>query len=854
MSSQSSLSINSKQRSHSPARSQQGSSVKRKPLHERTDSQTNEHPTIRLVKDPESVEEFVYSRDPFPTKSSQVLHPSSSGKRVPQDRDRHVSDDAPPPNPPASSLRIDSLFPAPLHPKTSLGRSTSTGPADNDSRQGKGSSYSPSSSRHPSATSSQLSAPANVGLDTSGREENEGDDTAAIPADVRPILPSLISKLDRELSSQPSETSLASSVNSNTLTVRQEQQAISSEALEADANASSTSLVLVERNPSRPLTARSRGSQRSITAPPSYPRPILKRSAESIASRTLLSQASIERLRTISNPSAPWHAALQATLNSGIRVQYPTVKPPVPPSTAGSWASVDNETPPPVSVPKRRSLRMNERPVGQSQWAPRPLSTIPSESERASHAFTEGSGVTTQVSSPIERRRTRGSFGSSFMLNATPEELGDLDRSLGKRPIRPDHDEHHDTLGELSSPYLHAQHSGSLARYSDPLIRPDSSLGEIQSKRSSYGSYIAATLPDWAKRYYSLGERTSLVISGLPNSSSTSLSSSRLNTADTGRSGSPDPTNVPLSIFHPRKRPRIQLPKTPNDNIRTADPGPSSSAHLAPPNEPRLSQISRSEALGSNPHRDRDSLAITEATVPPAHERLSVLRPLEARHVSNPISPHLRRDRRSTATGATAMSRRSMYRLSAWRAPSLEEVGAGCSWIWGPEGRQVVLFAIGFIFPIAWIVAAFLPLPKYPQGEMSEVGRNSGERGPLTRSQLDVEVAIVQEVGSIEERKYQKAMWWRWANRFMSVVGLVVIGAIVSGPAEHVAKRIADRNPDCTCYSWRSHVIPTLPLLVNISYPFFATPKDDIRTPMRLWPHEKSSKPQGKPLRNTRPT
>ena len=34
----------------------------------------------------------------------------------------------------------------------------------------------------------------------------------------------------------------------------------------------------------------------------------------------------------------------------------------------------------------------------------------------------------------------------------------------------------------------------------------------------------------------------------------------------------------------------------------------------------------------------------------------------------------------------------------------------------------------------------------------------------------------------LEERRYQKARWWRTLNRFMCVAGLAIIGAIVSFP------------------------------------------------------------------------
>ncbi|KAI9711223.1 MAG: hypothetical protein M1820_002210 [Bogoriella megaspora] len=775
MSSHSSLSITSKQSLSSPvaagAAQKKGSPIKRKPLplHQRIESEANQHPTIRLVDDPEPISapnSPVYSKNPFPIKPSQILHPSSSSRRVPQDRDRHVSDAAPPPSPAASTLRIDSLLPAPLQPKTSLRGSTSTITSDNDTRLDKGPSFSPSSSRFPSATFSKLSAPSGVVQDASGQDENEENDTAGIPADIRPILPSLISKLDQELSSRASDTSLASSASSDALTARQSKLSDRPESSSTAAGESTTSLILPDRNPNRPLTARSRSSQRSVSTPIAYPRPILKRTAESIAGRTLLSQASIERLRTFSNPSAPWHAALQATLNSGARVQFPTVKPP---TTSGSWASVESGTPPPLIVPKR-SVRMTDRASGEKPWGSR-LSTIPSESER-SHAFT-GSGVTTQGSSPIERRRTRGSLGSSFMLNATAEEFENLDRRLGKQPMPHDSDEHEDIVGELTSPGLRPQRSGSLGRLSDHLLRPESSLSDLPSKRSSYGSYVAATLPAWARRYYSLGDRTSLFV-GFNNSSTASLNSnSRLNTADTGRSGSPDTSNLPLSIFHPRKRPRMQAaPTASQEDISALNADPSSS-RPNPSKSSRPPHGSRTEALRSNPHRNRDSLAITDA---PVHERLSVARPLEARRVSLPASPHLRHDRRSVATAG----HRSSYRLSAWRAPSLEEVEAGWSWVWGPEGRQVTMFALGFVFPFAWMIAAFLPLPKNSNAEMSEVSKVLTRGGPQTRSQLDIEATIVEEVGSLEDRRFQKAKWWRWANRGMSVVGLAVIGAIVA--------------------------------------------------------------------------
>jgi len=55
-------------------------------------------------------------------------------------------------------------------------------------------------------------------------------------------------------------------------------------------------------------------------------------------------------------------------------------------------------------------------------------------------------------------------------------------------------------------------------------------------------------------------------------------------------------------------------------------------------------------------------------------------------HVSEPFPPYLQRDRRS------------MVRLSAWRAPSFDE-SLG-SLLLGRANRQILLFSLGFIFPL----------------------------------------------------------------------------------------------------------------------------------------------------------
>lgn len=124
--------------------------------------------------------------------------------------------------------------------------------------------------------------------------------------------------------------------------------------------------------------------------------------------------------------------------------------------------------------------------------------------------------------------------------------------------------------------------------------------------------------------------------------------------------------------------------------------------------------------------------------------------------------------------------RTSQTRLSFWQAPSFTEsldtlIRSRCN-------RQVLLFTLGFVMPLFWMLAAVLPLPKQPPSE-TELEKH---RAALPGSEEDIEQAMMRhEAGDAEqrwrdERTYRKAKWWRMLNRIMSVIGLLVIGAVVA--------------------------------------------------------------------------
>ena len=69
------------------------------------------------------------------------------------------------------------------------------------------------------------------------------------------------------------------------------------------------------------------------------------------------------------------------------------------------------------------------------------------------------------------------------------------------------------------------------------------------------------------------------------------------------------------------------------------------------------------------------------------------------------------------------------------------------------------------------MIAAVLPLPTNPKYQMEEQNRNSGRFG-----NVDYE----HQFRVFDETRYESAKWWRNLNRIMSVVGLLIIGAIVA--------------------------------------------------------------------------
>ncbi|KAI1384491.1 uncharacterized protein F4822DRAFT_365353 [Hypoxylon trugodes] len=122
-------------------------------------------------------------------------------------------------------------------------------------------------------------------------------------------------------------------------------------------------------------------------------------------------------------------------------------------------------------------------------------------------------------------------------------------------------------------------------------------------------------------------------------------------------------------------------------------------------------------------------------------------------------SPHLRLDTRAS-------------RFSVWNAPSV--TWSADSGVFGRRNIQVVLFVLGFLFPFAWMVAAFLPLPPKPMLAMDERDQSTTEFQASEHGEPPRRHVL------IDDSRYQSARWWRNINRFMAVAGLLILGAVAA--------------------------------------------------------------------------
>ncbi|KAF2734146.1 hypothetical protein EJ04DRAFT_564435 [Polyplosphaeria fusca] len=672
--------------------SSRNTSPRRRPLHDRSNSQTNQYsgPTIRIVEDPGT---DVYSKTPFPSQPSQILPARIRPGYSFEDRGRRVSDGSYVANAVAKFETSHTLAPKPLQHKKAIRQSTST--RDSDADTVVASSFSPSASSRFSQGTTPPSSPSDVSHQEKGLEVLEELSSQPSRSTIRAVIPSSSSGGDplegHALTPRASAASLASTASTDTLTHRRSDH-------KRDSSSTSRPLPLEHKHT---LSSGSDHQKQASSTNKAPRRPILKPSTESFAISDTSEVSDLPRSSTQSSPTL--HDARQVSLASGVRVHFPVVRAP---SANSLWAESQN-------IPSI-STRMNTHPTQVHRWGSQ-LSTIQSESEHGSRSVERTSqsidGLSHSIShdghsgngrAPASRRRqTISSMSSSDNISSDYAESSVVVPlplfSPVTRPSNDDRDstdERHDTVSPLQSPPLRTKRSFLRRRDSDSSLRPSSSQSDLST-------FISTTIPAWARVYYRRGSL------GAPDSASASTDSFRIPTAQSGRTSTPSEGNFPLSIYRPRNRP----------HQRSSYP---------------------------------ESMSISEA---PIEQAVYVIGPAR-RPLTHIISPRLRQDRRSQA------------RLSAWKAPSFDD-SLG-TLIFSRQNRQILLFCFGFIFPLAWIIASFLPLPPDPDTINS------------TPSQMDLEQQFTEQLGPPDDRSYQKAVWWRNLNRIMSGIGTLLIGVIVN--------------------------------------------------------------------------
>jgi len=740
-------------------------SPKRRPLALRSDFEANSS-TIRLVADENA---DVYSKSPFPSHPTHLLPPKVS-KLPPQryapfvDKDVHVSDENTPTNRHAIKATRDeapTLNPLRLHRLNRASTSTSASDAEADTSILTTSTLTtndtflttPSSSRQSSRTTPP-SSPIEEGfynrrqihLDPVEEETPHASPKSNFKSrpTIRAIAPSVSS--DRlPLHAKNSQASLAPSTSTVSLP-----EPLHEDFEQGLSSPSSGNVQVFPHTSSEVSLPQDLNVDLETSPAPSIQSKLIHRyaSLESLVLEDTRPSPHIEHPRSASSATGPdSHDSRLATIDTAIKVQYPVVRPP---SASDSWAEVSSP------APSLNPPRMQGDPFRPQQWSSR-LSTIASESERSNSYSTS-----TDSTRRGQRRRTIGSYASggplgslsdarsseweygSGILTGTESNISiPIPQPLfSPRPLPSvpdesfsqgrDSDERDDIVGELQTPYLRSQRSGILSRFSSKSSLRPSSADSTRSHGSQI-SFIGDLM--WARRYYSNGEPANMIARNYSFVSESS-GNARMNTATSGITSSPMSETVPSNLWRPRNRPRDDI-NQPGRRLRLE------SRRIFRPKDRRDSATISEETESDAPHGSRFRSLSTPA--------LSVREML--------YSPHLRRDRRQT------------QRYSTWAAPSMDEPFGKA--MFSQVNRQIFCFALGFILPMAWWVAAFLPLPQRPSTEPALSATNSRGDDPPPASANPSEISLL-------ETRWQKARWWRRVNRVLGVFGLVLVGTIIA--------------------------------------------------------------------------
>lgn len=178
---------------------------------------------------------------------------------------------------------------------------------------------------------------------------------------------------------------------------------------------------------------------------------------------------------------------------------------------------------------------------------------------------------------------------------------------------------------------------------------------------------------------------------------------------------------------------------------------------------------------------------VDSATTPSTYQGSNIRHPLPFRFL-RVSTPHLHQDRRLHTGSSASQGFGAPYNARPrWQPPSgqIDEVKTSHP-IWSPDLRdaQVICFIIGFICPLAWFIGAMLPLPQRPSRysdieKSSHNSRNYTDATNWDEGDILARLRLEKHLKGLEEVKWQNSRWWRRMNRWMSVVGFVVVIIVI---------------------------------------------------------------------------
>jgi hypothetical protein len=527
------------------------------------------------------------------------------------------------------------------------------------------------------------------------------------------------------------------------------------------------------------------------------------------------------------------HSELQTALSSSPAppIQYPVVRAPASSQVVG------------LNVHKRHNRSSITADTVTPRWPSR-LSAVPSEqsgsfrnnSKRSSASVWEDTDeeLDSDDIAPGHFRSDDDANASHIRIVPASERHDEADDEVMGLPG----ESYRYRVNQLmrTTSYGHSP-SSSQSRLNSMQSSVEHRLNSLSSRRpslrrpSSSSSLASAVVPTWAKRYYSglyqdsfkyLMASSSMVNvtqvvppaqtqQKVPVRPESLLTTTSVNTPKSRRSFASVRESIKEklpAIMRPRNRPRLEARKShtmPGIGPLVSHPvrGPATAAMLSSrgslvslrqkasmaslrqvralsmplhPADPRFHWAGFDEKQFGGNMNDPNRPSGMAYYVPPQR-----LRRLPS------ISPHLHHDHRLNTGSTTSrgyghpFNRRSRYSNPSdmfLDAPGTTEGKTRRSW-------HTICFILGFVFPPAWVVGAFLPLPSRPDA-FADIEKGHWQRvsihGHVTdREAMSVLTQLRQEkrLRGGEELHWQNARWWRSLNRWMAVVGIIVVVVVI---------------------------------------------------------------------------